>query len=179
MDRIEEPKIGQQRGASLGMLADRVRARLAAAVRAAVLQARFRGTYYCLVLSYGESLFPPTVILGREAERRAIVAARGASAKEYLYTPSEPALQIDDPLGARDYALLDEGVARQNAWEIGRRTLRLAARDLALSDWSGVLDVTDDFVVLALDYEGDERSEALVASAPPEKVALLRARGWI
>lgn len=166
-----------ERGEALRELAERVSARLGTAVPAAIRAAGIREQCYCLVLSYGESLFPLTLILGREAERRAILAARGPAAKSYMYTPSAPALVLEDPAGARDRALLDEGVARLNAWDFGRRTLRQVARALGGRDWSGVLDATDDFVVLALDYEADELTESLAACVPAERLAALRARG--
>jgi hypothetical protein len=168
-----------RRGDELRGLADRVVGRLAAAIPKALHSARIRGRAYCLVLSYGESYFPPTLIVGLEAERRAAAAARGREARGYLYAPAEPAVLLEDPAGARDYALLDEGIARDNAWELGRETLQRVARELTLRDWSGILDVTDDFVALARDYESDDRAESLAASVPADRLALLRSRGWV
>ncbi len=167
-----------ERGEALRELAERVRARLVLAVPAAVKAAGVRERCYCLVLSHGETLFPLTLILGTEAERRAILAARGPAGRTYLYSPSVLAVLLDDPAGERDRALLDEGIARANAWDLGRQTLWQVARELGERDWSGVLDVTDDFVALALDYEADELAESLAACASPERLALLRARGF-
>ncbi len=164
---------------ALRELAERVGARLVTAVPAAIRGAGIRERCYCLVLSHGETLFPLTLILGMEAERRAIVAARGPAAKGYLYTPSAPAVALEDLAGARDRSLLDDGIARLNAWDAGRRMLRKVARELGEGDWSGVLDVTDDFVVLALDYEADELAESLGECVPLEKLATLRARGLV
>jgi hypothetical protein len=87
-------------------------------------------------------------------------------------------MEYVDIAGAGDYALFDEEVARQNAWELGRRALRRAARELSALDWSGILDVTDDFIVLDRDYEADDRAESIAACAPPEKLAAIRGRGW-
>jgi len=167
------------RGDEVRELAERVKARLLVAVPEALRAAGVRGQCYCLVLAHGETLFPLTLIVGREADRRAILAARGSAARGYLYTPTEPAVELADTVGARDRALLDEGIARTNAWELGRRTLQLAARELGGRDWSGVLDVTEDFVVLALDYEGDELAESLAACVPQDRLAGLRAQGLV
>ena len=167
------------RGDELHDLAERVKARLIVAVPEALRAAGVRGQCYCLVLVYGETLFPLTLIVGEEADRRAILAARGPAARSYLYTPTEPAVELADTVGARDRALLDEGIARTNAWELGRRTLQQAARELGGRDWSGILDVTDDFVVLALDYEGDELAESLAACVTQDRLSVLRARGLV
>lgn len=42
-----------------------------------------------------------------------------------------------------------------------------------------LVEVTDDFVAFAVDPEMDDLEEALAASAPPERIADWRARGWL
>ena len=58
---------------------------------------------------------------------------------------------------------------------------RIGGRFAALSrhDWSGELDVTDDFVAFAIDPELDDLEQALSASASHDRVAAWRARGWL
>jgi hypothetical protein len=41
------------------------------------------------------------------------------------------------------------------------------------------LDVTDDFVVFALDYEEDDFRRNMKASVSAERRAVLKARGWL
>ena len=57
--------------------------------------------------------------------------------------------------------------------------LRAAAAELTRRDWTGVLDVTDDFVAFAVDPGLTDLEEALGASAPGQRIADWRGRGWL
>jgi hypothetical protein len=62
-----------------------------------------------------------------------------------------------------------------------RRTIRRVCRQLNQFDWTTVRSVTDDFVVFPADGSHtfyDDYGD-LVASVPPERIELLRQRGYL
>ena len=72
---------------------------------------------------------------------------------------------------------LDAEFAADDASDPQRALLAAIARDLNAVDWTGKLNISDDFVVFSLDYEMDSIQERLRASVPQEKLDLLRTRG--
>jgi hypothetical protein len=69
---------------------------------------------------------------------------------------------------------------RDERWDDIRSLFIRVARDLNEQDWSGLLNVTDDFIVFANDYEaGNDVHDAIRASVPMEKLRILQAKGLI
>jgi hypothetical protein len=57
--------------------------------------------------------------------------------------------------------------------------LRSAAIELTRHDWTGALDVTDDFVAFAADPELSDLEQELRLAASAERIAEWKARGWL
>jgi hypothetical protein len=75
--------------------------------------------------------------------------------------------------------LCDEG-GYQLDMESLVKPLRLAALQLNKYDWSSSIEVTDDFVVIAIDNTGEGVFDArtdITESVPQEKLKLLESRG--
>jgi len=60
-----------------------------------------------------------------------------------------------------------------------RSALHQVARELNAFDWSGILPLTDDFVVLATDYIGYWIQEDMLASIPEKQLQMLISRGLL
>lgn len=79
-----------------------------------------------------------------------------------------------------DYARFLRKFRHEERWDDIRRLLVQVARDLNRYDWSKLLMTTDDFIVLADDYEAMEDIETVVKDcAPEEKIQILRAKGLL
>ncbi|MBE1485755.1 hypothetical protein [Plantactinospora soyae] len=63
--------------------------------------------------------------------------------------------------------------------EVGRRMLCAAATELNAHEWAGILSVTDDFVVYAVDWELADLDRNLPECVPPARLALLRERALL
>jgi hypothetical protein len=88
-------------------------------------------------------------------------------------------LELPNPDRMEACRQFDQEVRADQEWALGTRMLREAAAALSRHDWSGELDVTDDFVAFAIDPELDDLEQALSASASHDRVAAWRARGWL
>ena len=66
-------------------------------------------------------------------------------------------------------------------WALATAVLRQVAVALTRFDWSGTLEVTQDFVVFAIDWEmeGDDLAAVLGASASEEQIQEWAKKGWL
>jgi hypothetical protein len=144
-------------------------------------------------LSYlGEDIehgYPGRLALETEENRQAILNARGPQAVREIWTPDmwrggemdycEPAAA--DELRGLSLSLLNIITGWDSSREAAvnkllRGILHRAAMRLNAIDWSGVLSVTDDFVVMAIDNSEGPNPKDLKASVPPERFQLLKDR---
>ncbi len=137
---------------------------------------------YCVVLAYGPDdvgpILPPILGVGLEKERVAFRASHGERVKDLLWNPAEfnnydtPALALTEPELIRacdDYRAM---LAQRSASQDARKLLCEVAAQLAAMDWTGRLNVTADFAVFAVDFEGTDLKKNLTASvaAPLRKL---------
>lgn len=151
---------------------------LVGAVAETVRAAAPDGPVYCLELSYQEiaQYFPPLITLGFERDRSVIREA------DLVFRPmlsGGRTLELPNPDSLAACRQLDQEGRGGGDWRLGERMLREAAVALTRHDWSGIMDVTADFVAFALDPEMTELEDALQASAPAESIADWKSRGWL
>jgi hypothetical protein len=176
-----------QKGQSLNELAEVIQEKLVRRTPDALRTMRLSGPAYCVILLYTKEdaiVLPPTLAIGLEEERRAWVEELGRQTKdmvwnypEFEHTDVTPNWGDPELLAACE--LFNQQVAVGGNSNRARRLLNDVARDLASADWSQTFDVTDDFVVFALDYEYEDFRANLRASVSPQHLALLKERGWL
>jgi hypothetical protein len=176
-----------KKGQSLNELAEVIREKLVRRMPEALRAMRLKGAVYCVILLYTKEdaiVLPPTLAIGLEAERRGWVKKLGRRAKdmvwnypEFRHTDFTP--RWGDPELMRACELFNQQLAMGGSSNRGRKVLNDVARELASADWSRAFDVTDDFVVFALDYEYVDFRANLKVSVGPERLAILKERGWL
>jgi hypothetical protein len=176
-----------QKGQSLNELAEVIREKLVRRMPEALRAMRIKGPVYCVILLYTKEdaiVLPPTLAIGLEAKRRRWVKDLGRGAKEMVWNYPEfghtdvtPAWGDTELLAACD--LFNQQVAVGGNSNRARKVLNDVARELASADWSRAFDVTDDFVVFALDYEYEDFRANAKASVSPQRLAILKERGWL
>jgi hypothetical protein len=141
----------------------------------------------CIELSYRavSRHFPPAIILGLEGDRRSLLNSGNPDARYYVFAPALSgqmrALEITDPDTLEICSQLEQEIQAGGRWEAATRILRDVAAGLTRHDWSGILDITADFVVFAIDWEmeGDDLAAVLGASASKEQLREWRDKGWL
>ncbi len=150
-------------------------------------------TLCCIELAYQAvtHYFPPYIVLGLESHRQQLLASRHPDARFYILTPymlplitSTPLdkslwLEISDPATLEACQQLEQEIQTGEKWTTATRILREVAAALTRYDWTGILDRTPDFFVLAIDHEMDEFEEALRASVSPEQIREWKKKGWL
>ena len=171
-------------GDSLERLSQGVRRALLEAIPRAVRGARVREPAYCLALAYDEAgdELPPALGIGLERERRALLAKGATDARQRLWDPARfsryrrGAVKLTAPgLSGACEKLLQYALMGEALW-VPQRLLNDVAAALNRRTWRGVLPTTDDFVVYAVNFDGDELAENLKAGLLPAKLKLLRSR---
>ncbi len=171
-----------QKGQTLSALADEVKQRLVQAIPARLQQAQIADPVYCLVLWFREADFyvPPLPTPGLEADRQSALAAYGAEARYRLWMPAGPDLiHLEDPATVEVCDLFNQQVIATEQWDLGLTVVQEVAAALTHVDWTGILDVTDDFVIYGMDYEMHDLEEAMAASVPAGRIDDLRRRGLL
>ena len=166
------------RGLTLDELRNAAIAELVPAVVHAIRKAAPGERLYCVSLLYQEvaQYFPPLVVLGLERERARI---GDPSLVFYPLLSGGISLELPNPDRLISCRQFDQEVRSSQRWELGKALLRGAALELTRHDWTGALDVTDDFVAFAADPELSDLEEELSLVAPAERVTEWRARGWL
>jgi hypothetical protein len=166
------------RGLTLDELRNAAIAELVPAVVHAIRNAAPGERLYCVSLLYQEvaQYFPPLVVLGLERERARI---GDPSLVFYPLLSGGISLELPNPDRLTSCRQFDQEVRSSQRWELGKALLRGAAHELTRHDWTGALNVTDDFVAFAADPELSDLEEELSLVAPAERVTEWRARGWL
>lgn len=86
-------------------------------------------------------------------------------------------LTVDDPATIEVCELLNQLIIAAGKWDLGAQVVRAVAAALVDVDWTGILNVTGDFVSYGMDYELHDLEEAMAASAPAERIDDFKARG--
>jgi hypothetical protein len=168
-----------QKEQTVAALAKLVNRRLVEFIPQVVAKAKIDAPVYCLVLHYLEHFSSPTLMLGLETDRQALIREYGPEARYYLWMPVAPYIEIDDPAHQEENALFDQQIALTEQWGRGRAMLRGVAAELMRLRWDGILNVTPDFVVYAMDYECDDLLESMAASVPRERLIEFQLKGWL
>jgi hypothetical protein len=150
--------------------------------------ARITEKLYCIELVYqaGEHHFPPSIVLGLESRRQEILASTDSDTHCAMFAPIMNArpdnglwIEITDPDTLVHCQRLEQEIAVGEKWTTATRILRDIAAALTQYDWTGILDVTPDFVVFAIDHEMDDLEAALRASASKEQIREWKKKGWL
>ncbi len=158
---------------------------LVTSIADAVPRLSIDGPAACVALSYTRSEALSFEVYAATADERADLAALDAQA---AWSPAEfetsTDIDLDEAVPVRlvrqELALLDaddHDVAAGS--EVARRLMFAVAARLNRNDWSNTLPVTDDFVVYAVDLELVDLERNLTDCLPPDRLALLRARGLL
>lgn len=147
--------------------------------------ANIQETIYCIDLYYQQAIkhFPPYLTPVPERYRLELLQSGDPTAQFNIFCPifNEWFLEIDDPETLEICQLLEQEIQTGEKWDIATRILRDVAAALTLYDWSGILNVTPDFVVFTLDpeMEGDHLVEVLSSSVPKKQIQEWIDKGWL
>lgn len=178
-----------QKGPSVRELAKAIEEKLVRLVPETLRCAGISEAVYCVLLAYNSQSpeLSPRMGVGLERQRRVWVAEHGKGAKHYVWNlpefewsgeEAELDLTGDAELSAA-CGLFNQQLALKGTCGPARTVLNEVARRLNDFDWTGSLDVTDDFVVLAYDDEEIDFGRNWKAGVPAGRLALLKARGWL
>jgi hypothetical protein len=174
-------------GDTLDGLMAKVRKRLIDEIPVAVRRAGIKEPAYCLALAYdegGEEL-PPVLGVGIERERRRVRETRSKEAKELLWEPQQfsrfggKALRLDDAALAEDCRRLLQFALMKEALWVPQKLLNGVAKALNRRQWDRVLPTTDDFIVYAINFDGEDLKANLKAGVPVAKLKMLKSRGLV
>jgi len=181
----ERPKKGE----SIPQLAREIERMLLEQVPETVAQAKGKGPFYCLLLCYcGEDFpagWPPFLLLGSEAERQRIV--EGGDEIGCLWIAGEMEgreanvrLPLDDEILNNYCRLHNQLMVTSDSFTSAMTVLRRVGKALDKLDWSGIIEVTPDFLVAPVDDHClTEPAEDIKAVIPAAAFRSLRKRGLI
>ncbi len=142
---------------------------------------------YCIELSYQSVLqhFPPAIIPGLESYRQSLVSSgmRGMGYK--IFAPvlqgQDWFFEISDPDTLAACQQLEQEIQAGEKWDAATQILRQLAAELIHFDWNGILDITPDFVIFAIDHEmeSDQLEAILKRSASKEQIREWKKKGWL
>lgn len=150
--------------------------------------ARITEKVYSIELAYRTVAhhFPPYLVLGLESHRQQLLASGDPDARYYVFTPVMNArpdnglwFDITDPDTLTHCQRLEQEIRMGEKWSTATRILREVAAALTHYDWTGILDITPDFVVFAIDHEIDNLETALRASVSKEQIREWKKKGWL
>lgn len=176
------------KGQTFAMLRAEATQKLTEAIVERLRTAKIQERLYCVELSYREvtHYFPPYIIPGPESFRQELLNSGDLDARYYIFAPvvqspmgPDQWLEITAPETLEICQQLEQAIQTGSKWTMARRILRDVAAALTRHDWTGALDVTDDFVVFAIDHEMNELTDALRASASKEQMRAWKQKGWI
>ena len=151
---------------------------------------------YCLFLVYHDTSvidYRPNLVVGLESLRKEMLDTE-PHAVEIVWNPGLldtyalcpgcccEARGLEETCGVIYRALTKDwgdGRSEEDMLLPVRRTMHRVAKRLNLLDWSGLLDTTDDFVVVAIDDHGFDPYADLKACVGAERIALLDSRGLL
>ena len=173
------------KGVTMKSLAKEIRQRLANAVAATVTKAKIKAPVYCLVLNYdceGNPLLLPELGIGLESERQEKLKENPREARWSIWVPEASMFSVyansrtalNDPKLDKACELYNRECEYKDSDEPARKLILQVAADLAKLDWKGKLNMTDDFIVFAVDTYGNDLKKNLKLSVPPKTLARLK-----
>ncbi len=161
--------------------------KLVPAVVKRLQRAHIKEKLYCIELSYQAVAqhFPPAIIPGPESYRQALVGSGKPEAGFEIFAPvlqgKDWFFEITDPDTLAACQQLEQEIQASEKWDTARQVLRQLAAELTHYDWSGIQEVTPDFVVFAIDHEmeGDQLEAVLKGSASKEQIREWKKKGWL
>ncbi len=171
----------KKKGETLKTLSSYLQGKLVVDIREILTQAAIPEEVYCLLLAYDEENepLPPWLALGHELERREIVAQWGDKAGCELWIPAQfPGfgnLQLTSSETVEASRLMNQMLIQRENAKPAIDLLNRVASDLAAQDWDGILNTTDDFVVIAVDLPGDDLLKNAKKSVSPALLKSLKA----
>jgi len=187
LDLSEPPKRKPlPKGVTMQSLAKKIRGLLAKTVVTTVTKAKIKEPVYCLALNYdceGNPLLLPELGIGLDSERKARLKFRSRDARRAIWEPEEFSLFANDHTALQDRDreldracdLFNDELEFKASDEPARKLILQVAADLAKVDWTGKLNITDDFIVYAVDTYGNDLRKNLKLSVPPKQLAKLKA----
>jgi hypothetical protein len=177
------------KGTNLATLKKRIHKHLLTAIPKCIAKFRIRQPVYCLFLGYdseGNGAMPPMLSIGMESERQLCLSKDPKKAKQLIWSPDELQHRLSKPRCLPTdkkfekacelfNRLMDERGSEKPAIDL----LNQVAKQLGAAKWSGKLPVTDDFVVLACDFEGCDLSENIRKSASLKALKSLKKQGLV
>ncbi len=145
-----------------------------------------REKLYCIALSYRAitNYFPPLIIAAPESYRNKLLASNNKDELSCMFIPvlqnsEEHCYQITDPETLEACRQLEQEIKMKSKWDTATEILYEVACTLSHYDWTGILNVTPDFVVFAIDYEMDDLTTALRESTSEEQIYKWKQKGWL
>lgn len=174
-------------GQTFGSIREAASQKMVAAVVELLRRANIQEKVYCVELSYQAVTehFPPAVIPGPESYRQRLVSSGNPDDRFGIFAPvmqgEDWFLQITDPDTLAACQQLEQEIQSSQNWAQATQILREVAAALTNYDWTGILDVTPDFVVFAIDHEmeADQLQVVLKKSASKELIRAWKKKGWL
>ncbi|MDX2139725.1 MAG: hypothetical protein SF123_16690 [Chloroflexota bacterium] len=138
---------------------------------------------YCLVMSYDAVVDDGILVtLGYQKDRQ--------HWEKDHYEYSYRALRFDAPVPSDSHFTMSDlppdfvrfmlQMREEERYQTIRTLFNQVARDLNEVDWQGILDVTDDFIVFANDYEAlEDTHDEIYNCVPEDKIRMLVASGLL
>lgn len=128
---------------------------------------------FCVALVYdgGEPAAPPLIGVGLDSERRKIGPSDAWLPAEWAHYETD-ALQFTDAELLKACRLLNDQLAEKAAPI--RKLFNAVAAELNTIPWHQNLPVTDDFLIVAVDYEAADLRANLRAALTPERFAFFK-----
>ncbi|MCZ7542262.1 MAG: hypothetical protein M5R40_01410 [Anaerolineae bacterium] len=145
-----------------------------------------RGPAYCVALMYWPqpwSLFSPMIGVGLESERATWVKQYPERTKMVLWNPVEfmhnGYVTADSDKDIGDVLdLLDQQIFLTGRHDFGMALFDRIVIELQRFNWSDILDITSDFVVIVTDSDYEMFDSHLAATVPVPLLATLRTKGY-
>ena len=188
---LDKPRTRYRRpvkGDTIPLLAAAIQEAMLKKIPELVKQAALDEPLYALLLCYTEEDFatawPPFLVWGRQSWRNQTTEERGYM----LWAPDEIRgnssahelwLDCDDEIAGlclRHKDLMSD----KDSYTSGKKVLLEVAKQLNALDWKAITAVTDDFVVVVADNSCEiDPLKDMKKYLPPERLALLKTRGWL
>jgi hypothetical protein len=176
----------RQKGQTFQSIRKEAVQKLVAAITARLAAAHLSEKIYALELNYQKvsQHFPPYLIPIPESYRLALANSLDPEDRWLIYCPIPEKgwfYALDDPAILGTCQLLEQEIQAGEKWDTATAILREIAAQLTRQDWTGIVDVTPDFVAYALDpeLEGDQMVEVLRSSVSQKQINEWKAKGWL
>jgi len=177
----------RKRGQTFKSIREAATKKMIAAIIDRLRAENIQETLCCIELSYQavSDHFPPHLILGLTRDRQRLLDSGDPDARYHVFAPALMGamhfLSISDPDTLEICSQLEQEIQAGSKWDTATEILRDVAAALTRHDWTGVLNVTPDFVVFAIDWEmeGDDLERVLGASASRDQLAEWKQKGWL